>query len=256
MKSKMKYVMLVMICFALSPVMAQYKIPMSSGLLELSELYDVQVEGYSGNEVIISTKGKYDIPERAKGLKPINGLGLTDNTGVGLSVKDDGKEHKVVSQVARNSDVGYIVKVPNGVRIKYVNSSIHGDDFTGMNIQGELEVSTHGGSIKLKNISGPVTLSSVHGDIEVVMADKMNQSMPSAITSVHGDVDLAVPAGSNAAFEIATTWGEVYSDLDLKVDQPDGMKVYGAKKISGKLGNGGSKIALSSTHGNVYLRSK
>ncbi|MTI21807.1 hypothetical protein E1176_12315 [Fulvivirga sp. RKSG066] len=244
-----------LIIIAYIPATAQqHKIAMSNGILEFSELSEVSVEGYDGSEIIIEPTHNYEIPERAKGLKPINALGLSDNTGIGLSAKKDGST-VTIYQVARNNDAKYTVKVPKGVMVRYHNSSIHGDDFQAKNMSNEIEVKTHGGDIHLIDITGPVTASSVHGDIDVKFSN-LNQKLPSAIASVHGDVDVAFPSAASAELSIATNWGEVYSDLDIEVEAKDGMKVYGAKKIKGKLNKGGVAMSVSSTHGNVYLRKR
>lgn len=255
MKTQIKNVFgLIILTLLALPAMAQHKIAMSSGVLELKELTNVAIEGHSGNEVIIEPSGTYEIPERAKGLRPINGMGLTDNTGIGLAVKDEGG-NKVVYQVARNDDAKYTVKVPKGVKVKYINSSIHGDDFSAKNITGEIEVQTLGGDIKLIDVTGPMAVNSVHGDIDVIFSSVF-QGLPSSIATVHGDVDVTIPSSTNANLNVSTNWGEVYSDLDIKVENSNGMKVYGSKKINGKLGSGGVNLSLSATHGNVYLRGK
>ena len=234
---------------------AQHKIAMSSGIIEFKELMEVEVEGYDGNEVILEFSGNYKIPERAKGLRPVNALGLVDNTGIGLAVQEEAQGRQVIYQVSRNSDAKYRAKVPKGVVVKYVNSSVHGDDFHARNISNEIEVKTHGGDIRLTDVTGPISVNSVHGDIEVIFTS-VTQELPSSIASVHGDVDVAVPSATNANLSIATSWGEVYSDLEIKVETSNGMKAYGAKKINGKLNNGGVGMSVSSTHGNVYLRKK
>lgn len=251
---KQAAVMMFMVAAAL-PGFTQHKIAMSSGVIEFREIMELEVVGYDGNEVILETAADYRIPERAKGLRPVNGMGLQDNTGVGLAVEDESGDHKIVYQVSRNSDAKYRIKVPKGVMVKYVNSSIHGDDFYAKNISSELDIKTHGGDINLHDVTGPLSANSVHGDIEVIFTS-VDQKLPISVASVHGDVDVAVPDGTNADLRIKTSWGEVYSDLDIKVDRQDGMRVYGAKNIEGKLNAGGVALAVSSTHGNVYLRKK
>jgi len=236
------------------PANSQHKIALSSGIISIEELSEVEVEGYDGNEVVIETGGNYKIPDRAKGLKPLNAMGLSDNTGIGLATKKEGNT-VFVYQVVRSNDAKYTIKVPKGVMVKYKNSSIHGDDFYAKNISNEMEIKTHGGDIHLRDVTGPVTASSVHGDIDVVFSN-VNQKLPTSIASVHGDVDVSIPTGTKSDLSIATNWGEVYSDLDIEVDAQNGMKVYGAKKIRGKLGGGGVGMSVSSTHGNVYLRKK
>jgi len=254
---KVQTVALLLTFMAWLPANSQeHKISMSSGVLAFEEINQVTVTAYDGNEVIIETAGNYRIPERAKGLRPINALGLTDNTGIGLSTKKEGNTTVVRQVASKNSDAYYKVKVPKGVMISYKNSSIHGDDFKAVGISNELEVSTHGGDIKLVDVTGPITANTVHGDIEVEFSD-INQKLPSSFAAVHGDVDVALPAGAKSDLNIATNWGEVYSDLDIQVaSNSNGMKAYGANKINGTIGGGGVKMSVSSTHGNVYLRKK
>jgi hypothetical protein len=56
---------------------------------------DLPVEGYSGNEVIItSSGGDFEPPERAKGLKPVF-PGGNDNSGIGLNVEKNGNTVEV-----------------------------------------------------------------------------------------------------------------------------------------------------------------
>jgi len=234
----------------------EHKIAMSSGVLSFEEINQVTVTAYDGNEVIIKTAGNYKIPERAKGLKPINALGLTDNTGIGLSTKKDGNATIVRQVASKNRDAHYMVQVPKGVMVSYKNSSIHGDDFKAVGVSNELEVSTHGGDIKFVDVTGPITANTVHGDIEVSFSN-LNQELPSSFAAVHGDVDIALPQGAKSDLSIATNWGEVYSDLDIDVAaNGNGMKSYGSNKINGTVGGGGVKMSVSSTHGNVYLRKR
>ncbi|TRX56195.1 DUF4097 domain-containing protein [Fulvivirga sp. M361] len=236
-------------------VWSQDKFSISSGTVEFNEIMAISVEGYDGNEVVFGVDGGYKVPDRAKGLKPVNGLGLSDNTGVGLAVKKEANDYYVIYQVSRNTDTRYKVKVPKGVKVKYVNSSIHGKSFKAFNIPTEIEAKSHGGDIYLSGITGPLTVSSVHGNIDVIF-NSLTNKLPSSVASVHGEVDITVPAATNADLSIHTNWGDVYSDLEIKVDNPEQMKAYSAKKIRGKLGSGGAALEVSSTHGNVYLRKK
>ncbi|UII29175.1 DUF4097 family beta strand repeat-containing protein [Fulvivirga maritima] len=256
-KRSIQFTGLVVMLLAVVPALGQsFKMPMTSGILYFNEVNDVQVQSYSGKEVIIETNQEYEIPEKAKGLKPLNGLGLTDNTGIGLAVKDDEQGQKVVYQILKNSNVGYKVKVPNGVNVKFSNSSMFGKDFIATDFTGELEVKSSGGKVALNNVSGPIIISTVHGDVEVVFADDMNKELPSSINSAHGDVDVSFSKSANVDLQVVVNWGEVYSGVDVKVDDLGKLNTAGEKKIIGKLGNGGVALSLSSVHGNVYLREK
>lgn len=235
----------------------EYKINMSSGRLFVNGVNEIRFEGYSGNEVIISNLDPMDEEEseRAKGLKLINGLGLDDNTGIGLNVQDkDGA--KEINQISRDGDGEYLVKVPKGVTIVYENGSVHGDDVVFKNIEGEIEATTTHSDVRLENVTGPMTISTVHGDIEGSFSN-VNQSNPISIVSSHGDIDLGLPTGTKANLRISTSWGKIYSDLDIKMDsEKSNMKSYSQNNVVGTIGGGGVDFKVSSTHGSLYLRKK
>ena len=68
----------------------EFKVQKTTGRLEI-RIGKVTVEGYAGNEIVFSSRDrdKKD-DDRAKGLKEINGLGIDDNTGLGINVEDKG----------------------------------------------------------------------------------------------------------------------------------------------------------------------
>jgi hypothetical protein len=73
---------------------------------------DLPVEGYSGNEIIITSDRKYETPQRAKGLQPIYGSG-TDNTGIGLAVEKNGNQLTIRCLLSITQGGKYKVKVPD-----------------------------------------------------------------------------------------------------------------------------------------------
>lgn len=234
----------------------EYKLDMSSGRLIVQGVDEVEFEGHSGSGVVIRRKG-YDhkTSERAKGLKLINGLGLEDNTGVGLSAVKKG-DGTVLTQLSRNGDGEYVIQVPKGVTIVYEHSSPHGDDVSFKNISGEIEVTTNHSGVKLENVTGPLSINTVHGDIEGGFGT-VNQSNPISLVSSHGDIDLAIPSATKANFRISTGWGEIYSDLKLEIERDQSkMKQYGSNKVVGKLNGGGVSFEVKSSHGSIYLRQK
>jgi hypothetical protein len=90
---KMKYVLPLLLAVGMAVPCAaqQFKVTIENtkdGQLELDDFPgDLPVEGYSGNEIIItSSSGRFEAPDRAKGLKAVYGGGGTDNTGIGLDM--------------------------------------------------------------------------------------------------------------------------------------------------------------------------
>ena len=69
----------------------EFKLAKSTGRLEIKEVNRVTIEGYSGTEIVFTSKSNdREKDERAKGLRAVSSLGLEDNTGLGLSVVDKG----------------------------------------------------------------------------------------------------------------------------------------------------------------------
>lgn len=233
----------------------EFKVAKSTGRLEIKEVNNVVIEGHSGNEIIFTSRdGKRDQDERAKGLRSISNNGLEDNTGFGLSVVDKGNAIEV-QQLKRTDGPNVTIKVPKGVVISYSHSSPYGARVEFRNVESEIEVSTLHSSLRLDNVSGPMTIKTVHGDIDASFGPNLKN--PLSIVSVHGHVDVALPVATKANLKLGTVYGEIFVDPDFKleVEKKDGLVRYN-DNVSGKINGGGLDITLSSTHNNVYLRKK
>ncbi|HEX9650508.1 MAG TPA: DUF4097 family beta strand repeat-containing protein [Cyclobacteriaceae bacterium] len=250
-------VALIFAAFSMPSFGQEYKIPASGKSLKINfnEINKLEIEGTTGSEIIITTTDRSRAKdERATGLKAISSMGLEDNTGLGLSaVEKNGVVE--VNSISRNSESRYIVKVPKNVSVKYAHNSPYGSDLKISNLESELDVSSLHNDVLLLNVTGPMTINTVHGDIDADFTT-LNQASPTSIASVHGHVDVSVPASSKAELTIKTTWGEIFTDMDIQMDTSADMKRISSQTVRGKLNGGGVALMLSSTHDNIYLRKK
>lgn len=230
-----------------------YTIRMSEGKLILNEIDRVEIEGTTGSQLVISTESKEDRDdERAAGLKEISASGLSDNTGLGLSVEKEGSTAKV-RQVGRNSR-HYLVKVPKGVSVYYEHSSWEGKTLAIRNLQSEIEVSANYNSIELENVTGPMAINTVYGQIDANF-EKAPTANAVSLHSVYGNVDVSLPAGAKADLTLSTSYGKIFTDLDIEMKKEEsGMREISSSKISGTLNGGGVDMRLKSTYKNIYLR--
>lgn len=254
----MKKVMVIFMAALLAAVHVQaqeYKVAKSTGKLEIKDVNNVTIEGTTGNEIIFSSRsGKRDNDERAKGLKAVSASGLEDNTGFGLSVVDKGDVIEV-RQLKKMDGPDVLIQVPKGVSISISHNSPHGSDITFRNVEGEIEASTVHSGIYLENPSGPLTINTVHGEIEAKLPASFKS--PISLVSVHGPVDLAIPVGTKADLKMSTVYGEIFVDPDFKiVMETKGDMIRYSDKLSGKINGGGLEISLTTTHSNIYLRKK
>ena len=166
-KMKRQYFLMAMVVLMASGLRAQeYKLAKNTGELNIQEVNHVKIEGYGGKEIIFSSSSySHDRDDRAKGLRAISGLGLEDNTGLGLSVMEANGVVEV-RQLKKMDGPNILIKVPQGMGIKYVHTSPYGSDVEIKNVEGNLSVSTVHNDVKLENTTGLLNVRTVHGDID------------------------------------------------------------------------------------------
>ena len=232
----------------------EYKVSKNTGRLEIN-LGRVTVEGTTGNEIIFSSMDSHgEKDERATGLRAVNGLGLDDNTGLGINVADKGNVIEVRQLKKMNSPQVKIL-VPKGIIISFSHESQYGGEATFKNMENEIEVSANYNNVELENISGPVTVKSVYGHVEADF--NANLKGPVSIVSVYGYVDMTLPATTKANLKLSTSYGEILVAPEFKIEiEKQGDMVHYSDRINGKINGGGMVIDLSSNYGKIYLRKK
>lgn len=233
----------------------EFKIPAENtkeGKISLINfLGDVPIEGYNGKEVVItSTAEPVTVPERAKGLKPVFSGGA-DNTGMGLSVEKNGNQITVTCLLPITRKAGYKIRIPENMAVKYESSCDRHGTVSMQGIKNEIEIKTcH--SVELKDVTGPLVISTIAGNIDVVFAGTLS-GKPSSISSVSGEVDVTVPAKTATDLLLKSVTGTIYSDFDFPKSESE-MRQVGGNKITNKLNGGGTGLDLVSISGNIYLR--
>ena len=233
----------------------EYKVDLSSGKVKIREVNKVSIVGHDENSLVVSTRHhKNGEQERARGLKAINSLGLEDNSGLGLSVVKSGDEVEI-RPILRNSDNRYTIYVPKNVAIFYEHSSHNGEDLRVKNVQSELDVTVKFNSVYLEDVSGPMTINTVHGKVEAAFS-QVSQQNAISIVSAHGLIDVALPSDTKAKLRLKSRHGEIFSDMDIDYEVTSDLRKIGAGDITGSINGGGVDIHLSSNHSNIYLRTK
>lgn len=221
---------------------------------------NIKVIGHNGSDIIVEASDLEDPPERAKGLKPISGGGV-DNSGIGLNVKEVGNVISISGTSKRSAEADYTFKIPNSLALKldysspFTSSDVHVENFS-----GEFEMKALNDGVILKDITGPVFLDLVNGDIDIIF-DIVSQESPMSIKTINGEVDLTLPGSAKANLELYSLHGDIYTDLDIQVDkgeqEEDNLRFLGgSSEVIGTLNGGGVKMDISTINGNLYLRKK
>jgi hypothetical protein len=227
--------------------------PSQPGKIKIYALNDIEVQSYSGKEVILTASGVKAVPQRAEGLRPVYNS-MVDNTNMGLSIKEVDNTIEVNSLTRRGS-LKYKIMVPANASIQIMSTDHEGPRINVTNFTNEIDIQCRFGNIELEDITGPAIVHNVHGKINVKFS-KVNPKNPISITSVHGDVDVTLPTKTPANLEMKSSHGEIYTDMDIAFNNTnkDNMRQISGNQILGKLNGGGVEIHLESTHSNIYLR--
>ena len=246
---------LIIVCalFTASLASAQeYKVSRNSGRLELN-IGRVSVEGHNGNEIIFtSMNGSKEKDPRAEGLRSLNSLGLSDNTGLGINVTEEAGVVRV-QQLKKVDAPDIKVLVPKGVIVSFKHNSQYGGDARFKNVSNEIEIDAQYNNVVLQNVTGPLTVKTIYGHVESTL-DKSIKG-PISIVSVYGYVDVSMAPDTKADLKLSTSYGEILVDpvFKIEIDKQGDMVRY-TDKISGKINGGGTPIDLSCNYGKVYLR--
>jgi len=238
----------------------QYKFPNSAQVKKVvikDLLAEIEIIGSQNNEIVIDAKGLEGIPERAKGLKPLYASGCMDNTGAGVAANESNGVLTICGASKGSEDAHYTFTFPKGVSVSIdYNSPFANEDIEIQDMEGEVEISTLTADIKCLNVTGPLVLNSVSGDIDIKVS-KLNQSSPTSISLISGDLDITLPVNSPANLEMSALTGGVYTDFEIKTDSKSGnLARVGGNNIETKLNGGGVELSLNCTSGNIYLRKK
>ncbi|RYG03008.1 MAG: hypothetical protein EOO07_32345, partial [Chitinophagaceae bacterium] len=215
----------------------EFKIAKNSGKLVINNISDLKVEGYDGKEIILSaagTKEKIDDP-RAAGLSVLGNSGF-DNTGIGISVTEK-DANTIVSAIAK--EISLTVKLPQGVALSIKTTGIMRGDSTIIalsNIKSEIDASAQYENFSLKNVTGPISLKTLHGNIEGKLTPSFKG--PISLVSVYGFVDVTVPENVKADISINTVFETLYAAKDLKlvVDESQPKEIaYGITGLNTKV---------------------
>lgn len=210
--------------------------------------------------------------ERRKGLKKIGEKNQNSDLGIYFTIEQKEGEllFKDQNQVGfiMTSNESYAIKIPNSLKLIWSTNNCVERDRTGeyrfstaskpsslQNFNGEVEISSTVNNMKLVDVTGPVVLNTIGGNVTVEFDKKYPSSLYSIYTN-NGFIDIQIPKESNLLIDVIGR--SVFSDVDFKVLEEEEVKDVWqtTNKMKLKYGTGKVKMKLNGGFGNVYLRKK
>ncbi|MCR4318634.1 MAG: DUF4097 domain-containing protein [Planctomycetes bacterium] len=136
-------------------------------------------------------------------------------------------------------------KISGNATFTTSHANIEARDITGE----EHTFTTSHGDVKLDDIRGTFTVTGSHSNVEMkLVAIDVGRSK---VTTTHGDVALFIARDSDATISMTTSFGEVTDDFP-------GDAEFRGEEDRGTLtiGDGGGKIDLVTTHGDISVKSR
>jgi hypothetical protein len=211
--------------------------------------------------------------KRKQGLKKLGKQNEDSELGIYFTIEEkDGvlmfkdKERNANSLLMCGTEK-YEVRVPNSVKLNWKTTSCdHTNSATNKNVvffntspssltdfSGEVEISSKLNNMKLTDVTGPVSINTLGGNITIVFKNKKPEKLYS-IYSNNGFIDVQIPEKSNLI--LSTIGKAIYSDIDFTLLKESEENDFGQTKTKMilKLGAGKVKMKLDAGYGNVYLR--
>ena len=223
---------------------------------------DITITGTDRKDVLV----KYEVTKEDEepdnegsdhqGLKKISGSNLD------LEMSSAGNT-AVIESHNWNQNIIFTIEVPSNTNLN-VQKNI-GGQVNVENLNGSINIENNIGDVVAKNMGGVVNASTNAGNVEVHFSS-IPDSKNMMFTSTTGNVDLSLPAAFAADLKLKTDMGDIYSDLEIVIDDnaekattesKDGtFKYFNSHWTNASLNGGGPGITLRTKLGNIYLREK
>jgi len=206
----------------------------------LLKLDNVYIEGYKGNDVLITAKvEENEENDRAKGLRVING---SEVSMVGMPLEDS-------IRIKIPMDLPVTIK---GGRGAMFNAGV----IELKDIRAEVEVASTMGDVNLLNVTGPVNVKVAQGDVTAKFVQPVKG--PISLVAAMGAVDVAFPNNFGANVDVKSSMGNIYAADEFQFEKPveEPKSVPMGNAVKGKMNGGGQDVILKTSMGDIYIRTQ
>jgi DUF4097 and DUF4098 domain-containing protein YvlB len=145
----------------------------------------------------------------------------------------------------RGSTVDYTISIPKGARIRKLD--LVNGTLTIEGVHGDITASTVNGRLGVEGSAGDLHLNSVNGQITAAVTQLGKYAK---LSCVNGQLTLTVPSDVNVSVKGSTVNGNISNDFGMQVEH---AKYGPGSSLSGQLGDGTSRLELSTVNGGIRL---
>jgi len=220
---------------------------------EVADHIEIKVES-GKNQVSIETNYLRMVNRGRSFWSKVFGTGGTDSYGA-VDFNISVPTRTSVSVMCLNGDVE-ISSVQGEIVIENSSGSTRGEYLFGpislMQPTGDIDLNWIEGDIKLKSNSSKISIIQVRGAIDLATAagtvniqTELDSPNEYFVETSSGSITFGIPVSSSGRLNISTDGGEIRTEVPITIES------MSRKRLSGKIGQGGPKISLSSGTGDV-----
>lgn len=196
----------------------------------------IVVRGYGGKDAIITNESA---PREPRRLDPDGAFSLTEQNNV-LTLNGG---------VRKQANLTIQVPFKTSVQLRCTNCA----ELRIEGVEGDIDVNTVNGGIRLINVSGSVLAHSLNQGVTAII-DKVDPNKAMSFSSMNGSIDCTFPANLKANVRMRTTNGKIHTDFDLRLAGGEAIRMD--RGISGTINGGGPEIAFKAFNGSIHVRKK
>lgn len=227
-----------------------------------NQVYNI-VRGKSNN-MFFSTTDK----SKREGLKRLGKKQENKELGIYFTIEQKNGElifkDNTDGQLTWFGNEKYSIKIPNSIKLNWYTNGCEEKEISSRqyvylnsnasslsNFNGEVEISTSLRNLKLTDVTGPVSINSIGGNVTVKFDKKTPRKLYSVYTN-NGYIDITLPNTSDV--NVDAHGAAIYSDLNFNILED--TERDGLQKMKLKLKRGNVKMKLEAGYGTIYLRKK
>lgn len=216
---------------------------------------------YVSNISLFNNDGK-----RKEGLKKLGKKNENSDLGIYFTIEKNGDEllfkDNNEGQLVMMGNERYLIKIPNSIKLNWQTNSCEEKEITRKqymffnskasslsNFEGEVAISSTLNNTKLVDVTGPVSINTIGGNVTIEFRKNTPQKLYS-IYSNNGFIDITLP--ENSDIKLDATANDIFSDINFNVEEEKEHNNLQNMKL--KLKSGKVKMKLNAGLGNIYIR--
>ncbi len=198
---------------------------------------NVEITGWQRNEVQIDAVKSARDQQRLKEAKI-----EVEGSGDAVEIRTRYPEGRSNNEPA---SVHYTLHIPPGAEVDKV--SLVNGNLAISQVSGEVNANLVNGKLTAHDLAGRATFSTVNGSSDVEYRT-LNNVSEVKISAVNGAINLLLPSSPNADVSASSVNGNIKTDFPMQVESK-----FMSRRLTGTLGSGGTRIALSNVNGSTHI---